>query len=216
MTAAEPPPPGLSEPLGVAVCRLSLDPVRGRIRHPMQVGIAIRAAMFAELALSGRVVGARWPEAVGDSETGAGLLDSVHTAVANRRPTGWKRWFSHVDADRDATSQQLFDSGRWRQEGRRIVDSDPGATVLDQQKIRQLLALKEPPADLQTTILTLLVGGSGGAGGRPSPRRCRKLAKDWLPPQLQTSGRSGDALLNSLIASMVAVRRVNPIPLYSR
>ena len=76
---------GGSEPLGVAVCRLSLDPVRGRVRHPIQVGVAIRAALFVELALAGRLVGARWPEAIGDSDTGAMMLDSVHSAVANRR-----------------------------------------------------------------------------------------------------------------------------------
>lgn len=203
------------EPLGVAVCRLSLDPVRGRVRHPIQVGVAIRAAMFVELALQGRVVGSRWPEAIGDSDTGAPLLDSVHTAVANRRPTAWKRWFSHVDADREATTKQLIAAGRWQLVGRRIIDSDPGATVLDQQRILQFLQRKDAPPDLQTAILTLLVGGAGGAG-RPAPRRSRKLAKTWLAPHLVTSGRAGEAALHSVLASMSAIRRANPLPFMSR
>jgi hypothetical protein len=215
MTEAAEPAAAASEPLGLAVCRLSLDPVRGRIRHQHQVGIAIRAAMFAELALSGRLVGRQWPEAVGESDTGARLLDAVHAAVSGRRPTRWKRWFSHVDADRTAATRALVESGRWRLEGRRIVDSDPGSTVLDQQTIRNLLRQAEPPADLTSVILTLLVGGCGGAG-RPAPRRTRKLARQWLPPHLLTSGRSGDAVLSSIVAATYAMRRASPIPLYYR
>ncbi|MEO6703024.1 MAG: GPP34 family phosphoprotein [Jatrophihabitantaceae bacterium] len=205
----------MSEPLGVTVCRLSLDPVRGRIRHPLQVGVAVRAGMFCELALAGRMVGAHWPEALGDPDTGQPLLDSVHAAVASRGPTRWKRWYSHVDADRDAASRQLIASGRWRLDGRRIIDTDPGSTVHDQQQIMRQLASREPPQDLAETILTLLVGAAGGAG-RPAPRRCRTLAKQWLSPQLMTSGRAGDAVLSSVIASTAAIRRANPVPLLSR
>jgi hypothetical protein len=205
----------VSEPLGLSVCRLSLDPVRGRIKHPHQAGIAIRAAMFTDLARAGRLVGRQWPEAIGESDTGSDLLDAVHAAVAGRRPTRWKRWFSHVDADRAAATRVLVDSGRWRLDGRRIVDSDPGSTVVDQQTIRAFLQAPEPPEDLTSAILTLLIGGCGGAG-RPAPRRSRKLARQWLPPHLLTSGRSGDAVLSSLIAATTAMRRANPIPLYYR
>jgi hypothetical protein len=213
--AAEPAANTVSEPLGLAVCRLSLDPVRGRIRHPHQVGIAIRAAMFTELALAGRLVGRHWPEVVGESDTGSRLLDAVHAAVAGHRPTRWRRWYSHVDADRTAAVDALVESGRWRLEGKRIVDSDPGSTVVDQQTIRHVLQQAEPPADLTSVILALLVGGSGGAG-RAAPRRTRKLARAWLPPHLLTSGRSGDAVLSSIVAATYAMRRANPIPLYYR
>jgi hypothetical protein len=204
-----------SEPLGVTVCRLSLDPARGRIRHPHQVGIAIRAGMFVELALAGRLVGRAWPEAVGESDTGANLLDAVHTAVAGRRPTRWKRWYSHVDADRNAAVKALVETGRWKLEGRRIVDADPGSTVVDQQSIRAVLLRGEPPTELADTLLTLLVGGCGGVD-RPAPRRTRKLARVWLPPHLMTAGRAGDAVLNSVVASTYAMRRANPIPLSYR
>ena len=128
-----------SEPLGVTVCRLSLDPARGRIRHPHQVGIAIRAAMFTELALAGRLVGGpgprrsasptpaptcwtrctpRWP-AAGRPGGSAGTATSTPTATA--------------------ATKALVESGRWKLEGRRIVDSDPGSTVVDQQSIRAVL-----------------------------------------------------------------------------
>lgn len=205
----------MTEPLGITVCRLSLDPARGRIRHQLQVGIAIRAAMFTELTLAGRLVGRRWPEAIGEASTGSPLLDSVHAAVANRRPTPWKRWFSHVDADREAATAQLLESGRWRAEGRRLVDTDAGSTIVEQQRVRQLVALDKPPDDLESAVLVLLLAGSGGPS-RPTPRRSRKLTKEWLTPHLTTSGRSGDATLSLLNAAFVAMRRVNPIPLLSR
>jgi hypothetical protein len=205
----------MSETLGVAVCRLSLDPVRGRIRHPWQVGIAIRAAMFAELSMAGRIVGARWPEAVGDSDLEDPMLNAVHQAVANRRRAMWKRWFSHVDADRAATTKLLVETGRWRQEGKQIVDTQADATLAEQLHIRQQLALKEPPEDLPAALLMLLVQGCGGAQ-RPAPRQTRKLVKAWLPPHLMTAGRSGDATLYSMIAAMTAIRRVNPTPFVSR
>jgi hypothetical protein len=205
----------IGEPLGVTVCRLSLDPARGRIRHPHQVGIAIRAAMFTDLALAGRLVGRAWPEALGESDTGANLHDAVHTAVAGRRPTRWRRWFNHVDADREAVVKVLVESGRWKLEGRRIIDCDPGSTVVDQQSIQAVLQRGEPPAELTDTLLTLLIHGCGGTG-RPAPRRTRKLARLWLPPHLMTSGRAGDAVLSSVVAATYAMRRANPIPLSYR
>ncbi|HJQ00227.1 MAG TPA: GPP34 family phosphoprotein [Jatrophihabitans sp.] len=204
-----------SELLGLAVCRLSLNPVRGRVRHPHQVGIAIRTAMFAELALAGRLVGRQWPEAIGESDTGSRLLDAVHSAVAGRGPTRWRRWFNHVDADLAAATDALVESGRWRLEGKRIIDCDPASTVVDQQTIRSYLNQPEPPPDLTSAILTLLVGGCGGVG-RPTPRRTRKLARQWLPPHLLTSGRSGDAVLYSILWSTYAIRRANPFPLLYR
>ncbi|MDQ1721433.1 MAG: hypothetical protein QOI26_1167, partial [Pseudonocardiales bacterium] len=94
--------PGDTEELALAVCRLSLNPARGRLRHPHQVGIAVRAALFTELAGAGRLVGIRQPEAVGESDTGNPLADALHRAVAERRPAAGKRWYSHVDADRRA------------------------------------------------------------------------------------------------------------------
>ena len=184
--------------------------------------------MFAELSLAGRVVGARWPEALGDTgevlgqdipdddqTVGAGLADNVHRAVVERRATPWKRWFNHVDADRDAATAVLIASGRWRLEGRRIIDIDAGSTVTDQQRVLALLAAPEPPADVSDAIIALLVGAAGGAG-RPTPRRCRRLAKRWLPPLLMTAGRSGDATLNCVVTGITAIRKAHPVPLLSR
>jgi hypothetical protein len=203
------------EPLGVSVCRLSLDLGRGRFRHQRQVGIAIRAAMFAELSLGGRLVGLNGPEAVGDSDTGSPLLDSVHRAVANRSTIGWRRWFNHVDADRMAATGHLLQSGVWRSQGRRIVDNTGGRTLLEQRQVALAVSADQVPPDVTEAILVLLVAAAGGTG-RPLPRRCRRLARSWLPPLLATSGRAGDAVLNSTDAALRQILRSAPVRLLAR
>ncbi len=208
--------PRQADPLALTVCRLSLDPVRGRLRRPHQVGIAVRAAIFTELAGTGRLVGSRAPEAVGDSDTGNPLPDAVHRAVAERRTTSWKRWYSHVDADRTAVTDALVAAGRWSSEAGRLVDLDPGSTVLEQQRIRQLLTARQLPQSLELALLVLLAGGHGAGPGRPAPRRSRRLVKPWLQPHLTTAGRGGDATMAAVEAALVAMRRANPIPFSNR
>jgi hypothetical protein len=208
------PQPDRREPLGVTVCRLCLDPVRGRIRHPLQVGIAIRAAMFIDLALAGRIVGSHGPEALGDSSTGNPLPDAVHRAVAAARPLAWRRWFNHVHADRTAAVDHLLATGQWRLEGRRIVDPLAAETALAQQDIRTAVRNGSAPPDLQTAILRLLVGGAGGAG-RPMPRACWKLAKAWLPPQLAGAGSHSEPVYQTVRWSLRAMRRAAPFRVLS-
>lgn len=209
--------PAGSEALGVELCRLSLDLGRSRIRHPRQVGIAIRAAIFVELALDGRVAGRNWPEALGDSDTGRPMLDAVHRAVAGRRRSiGWRHWFNHVDADRKAATARLAAAGTWSVAGRRITDHTNGRTLLDQQRVRQAAeAADGGPDDLRDAVLVLLVLASGGAG-RPMPRRARKLARAWLPPMLTTSGRAGDAVWAIMLASLRQIHRSAPVRILSR
>ncbi len=211
--------PGISgppEPLALTVCRLALDPVRGRLRHPHQVGIAVRAALFTELAGAGRLAGSHWPEAVGGSDTGDPLADALHRAVEQRRRARWKRWYSHIAADRTAATDALISSGRWRLEAGRLVDRDPAATVVEQQRIGQLLAAGQPAETLEQAVLVLLVGGFGAGTSRPAPKRSRRLAKALLRPHLRTAGAGGDAAVAALDAAFVAMRRANPVPFWSR
>ncbi len=207
---------GETEQLALAVCRLALNPARGRLRHPHHVGIAVRAALFTELAGAGRLVGIHHPEAIGPSDTGNPLPDALHRAVAGRRPTQWRRWYSHVDADRQAATDALIASGRWRLEGRRLVDADAGATVLQQQQVARLLATKEAPEDFDLALLTLLAGGCGAGSLRPGPRRSRRLAKPWLAPHLRAAEHGGDATLAALRGAFRAMRRANSVPFTSR
>ena len=207
--------PSDTEQLALAVCRLSLNPARGRVRHPHQVGIAVRAALFTDLAAGGRLVGAHHPQAVGESDTDSPLADALHRAVAGRRPTAWRRWYGHVDADRKAATAALIADGRWRSEASRLVDSDPGSTVLEQQRVIELLAAKQAPDSLEQALLVLLAGGHG-AGARPGPRRSRRLARSWLEPQLRSAGHGGDAMVAAVNAALVAMRRASTVPFLSR
>ena len=204
-----------AEPAALLVCRLGLDPVRGRIRRHTQVGIAVRAALFAELALSGRLIGGRFPHPVGESVIGQPLPDAVHAAVVARRPTPWKRWFNHVDPDREAATTALVTAGRWRVENGRIVDTAAGATVVEQQRIAQLLASRQPAEDLSLTIVAVLAAGYGVGDRRAAPRTAGRLVKSWLRPQLAASGAdpaAEEAVLASTGAALVAMRKARPVP----
>lgn len=201
------------EPLGVAICRLSLDPVRGRIRHPLQAGIAIRAGMFAELTLAGRVIGRQFPQAVGESRTGNPLPDAVHRAVANRRPTQWRRWFSHVQADRQAAIDYLVKSGRWQLDGKRIVDPQAAETVLEQQEVLRSIHAGEAPDDVETMMVRLLAAAAG-SGGRPAPVRSWRLAKVWLPQVLPEG--ANHATYFATRAGLRAIRRAATFRVFSR
>jgi hypothetical protein len=208
--------PNDTEQLALAVCRLALDPVRGKLRRPHHVGIAVRAALFTELAGAGRLVGIHHPEVVGESDTGNPLPDALHRAVASRRPAAWRRWYSHVEADRQAATDALVATGRWQLDGRRLVDRDPAATVLQQQWVAEVLAAKQAPDTLDLALLALLAGGHGAGSLRPGPRRSRRLAKPWLAPKLQTAGHGGDATLAALKGAFTAMRRANSVPFTSR
>ena len=208
--------PPETEQLALAVCRLSLNPARGRVRHPHQVGIAVRAALFTDLATTGRLVGIRWPQAVGESDTGNPLPDALHRAVAGRRPTPWRRWYGHVDADRKAATEALIAGGRWRSESGRLADEDPGGTVLQQQRVAELLAGRQAPDSLEVALLVLLAGGHGAGVARPGPRRSRRLATTWLEPHLRSAGHGGDATVAALNAAFAAMRRASTVPFLSR
>lgn len=208
-------PAAAAEPIALLVCRLGLDPVRGRVRRRLRVGIAVRAALFAELALSGRLIGSRFPYPVGESVTGRPLLDAVHAAVVARRPTPWQRWFNHVDADREAATAALVTAGRWRMADGRIVDDAAGATVIEQQRIAQVLAGRQPPDELSLTIVALLAAGYGVGDRRAAPRAAGRLVKPWLAPQLANCGADTaeqEAVLASTRAALVAMRKARPIP----
>jgi hypothetical protein len=161
----------LGEPLALTVCRLALNPDTGRIAHKKQVGIAIRGALFAELALDGRISGERMPAAIGPSETGHKLADSVHRAVAGRGVKLWRRWFSHVGADLEAATNELVRLGMWRSEGgSRYADLEPELTAMQADRVPEVLSGRVGVSSIEEVVVAVLAGGAGLRGGRPRPR----------------------------------------------
>jgi len=202
----------VSEELGLTVCRLSLDAGRGRIRHPHQAGIAIRAAVFVDLACDGRIAGMQWPEIVGEPPPAGTLAAAVYGAVAQRRRTGWRRWFNHTTADREAATRSLIAAGQWQQDGRRVLDTDQSQLVAGQLRVSQRLSAGQPPEGLTDCVLSLLAGGAGLGGNRPVPRAARKLAKTWLPPLTAGNGNVGVTVQAVVDAALLAMRRASSVP----
>ncbi len=181
--------------LGLVVCRLALDPTSGRIRHRTEVGIAIRAALFNQLLLQGRLTGGRWPEPVGESTSGDRLGDSVHRAVSERRTLLWKRWFNHVAADVEAATTELVRLELWRpRPGGGFVDAEPGLILEQATRIQSLIshtpggtgggfdAASSTAAEaIADAAVALLATGAGPLGGRPQPKLATKKFDEVIP-----------------------------------
>ena len=208
MTGSEPTAdrdvaPGYS--LGLTVCRLALDQTSGRIRHPGRVGIAIRGALFAELALAGRVTGFRSPRAIGESELTGEPADSLHRAIAERRSHQFKRWFSYTKVDVEAALRALArhelivatDNGGWR-------DTEPGLVAEQILKVSDLTQLEA--LSTEEAVVALLATAAGLAGGRPRPRAALAAAGRLLPPTSALDERQVTTR-GAVLGSLRAIRR---------
>lgn len=204
-------PPGYA--LGLTVCRLALDQTSGRIRHAARVGIAIRGALFAELALAGRLTGSHVPRAVGESELSGEPADSLHRAVAERRSHQFKRWFSYTRADADAALRALArhelivptDNGGWR-------DAQPGLVAEQIVKVSDLAALEA--LTTEEAVVALLATAAGLAGGSPRPRAALSAAGRLLPPISALDERQVTTRA-AVLSSLRAIRRQGGIRLLS-
>lgn len=209
--AAEGVPAGYG--LGLTVCRLALDQASGRIRHAGRVGIAIRGALFAELALAGRLTGSHVPRAVGDSALTGEPADSLHRAVAAGRSHQFRRWFSYTKADVDAALRALArhelivptDSGGWR-------DTQPGLVAEQILKVSDLTKLEA--LSTEEAVVALLATAAGLAGGNPRPRTALSAAGRLLPPISALDERQVTAR-TAVLASLRAIRRQGGIRLLS-
>jgi hypothetical protein len=197
------------ESLGLTVCRLGLDPDSGRIRNRVQVGMAIRGALFVELALSDRLTGAKAPRAIGESGTGGGLADAVHAAVADRRLTRWKRWFSHTGADVDAAVSALVNAGSWRSERPgRYIDNQAELTAAQAEQVNLLLisSAMVVPGGVEDAVVALLAGGAGLFGGRARPRTQLTQLDRLLVPRLPAAESQRQPIQSAVRHSLRAMR----------
>lgn len=193
--------------LALTVCRLALEPTSGRIRHTGRVGIAVRGALFAELALAGRLIGIRAPRALDASDVTGEPADSLHKAVVAHRIKPYKRWFSHTTVDVEAALRALArhqlitpaEHGGWR-------DIDPGLVAEQSVQASQLVAMTptqglgrtffgrarlagpasarpdRPSVPTEDAVVALLATGAGLGGGRPRPRAALASLNGLLPP----------------------------------
>jgi hypothetical protein len=205
--------PAVPDPVGsmaITVCRLAIDPHHGRLNHRNRVGIAVRGALFAELALTQRLRGERLPRAIGDSERTGELADSLHRAVAQRPATNFKRWFSHTGADVEAALRTLRKQELVRSdEAGQLRDADPGLAAEQALRINELLALSsaKQAVPIEDAVVALLATGAGIAGGRPRPRLALARLDQLLPPVTEDVHDGRASARAAVRQSLIAVRR---------
>jgi hypothetical protein len=192
---------------------LAHDPDKGRVRVGTNLGAMVRAAVLADLYLSGHltevngraVVGARQPCA---DPVLATLLDEV----AGSRPRKWQSW---VDRRQHATvvavRRQLADGGWVRLEPYRILGIFPSTkvTLRDPRVRKELLgrvraALKDPIGRVDAADAALVTVVAAGDLGLVLDRRARREAKRRLQELADLSGPIGPALRKSIAASAAA------------
>jgi len=210
-------PAAHADSLALTVCRLGLDPASGRLRNRGQLGVAIRGALFVELALADRLTGVRLPRAVGASDSGSRMPDAVHRALGGRGLTPWKRWFSHTTADLDTAAAELVRAGVWRAEPRgRFFDNQAGFTLAQGERVDRFLSAAAVPAELDDAVVALLIGGAGLFGSKPRPRRQLASVDEMLRPLLGNDVSQPETVRAAVRASLRAMRGRGRLPLSSR
>jgi Golgi phosphoprotein 3 (GPP34) len=193
--------------------RLARDPRTGRLRHPSALDVGLRASLFADLVLSGRVISEeRAPLPTPADPTGDAFLDALRDAVAARPRVAWLRWFRHVHSDRGAIVSELVAQGRWTPTGGRLRPTyrdDAHAEIVELSRhVAAVAEQRRTPDDGYQVILAIIATLCGAVGGRPRPRALRRE----LRPLLDYFGVPEDpirrALQANLTATSIAIRRV--------
>jgi hypothetical protein len=178
---------------------IARDPRSGRLRHPGALDIGLRAALFTDLALAGRLVdrhGAPFVESPAPS--GDLVLDAVERAVWRRPDISWWRWFRHVRADRDVLLAELIDNGRWAPGPAGYLDRKPGAAAELAHAVHEVARLRVSPTDARQAMLAALSAMCGSVEGRARPRALRRELRP-----LVESGKHGDELGAAVLAPVL-------------
>lgn len=167
--------------IAVDLLRLARDPATGRLRYRASLDVALRAALFAELALNGKVVDeANAPNLASDEPAGDRIFDAISRTVAGRRNVTWRRWFRHVGGDRTALCGELVEAGRWeRKPGLRVAftDAQPEAAQALGYELDRVVTFDRAPANSREAVLALLAVACGAIGRRPRPAAVRRELK---------------------------------------
>ena len=167
--------------IAVDLLRMARDPATGRIRHRSALDISLRAALFAELALNGKIVDEINAPALTSGElTGDRIFDAILRTVQERPTVTWRRWFRHVSVDRAALCAELVDAGRWeptRGWPAAFSDAEPEEAQAMAFEIQRVARFDRTPRDSREAVLTLLAIASGAVGRRPRPVAVRRELK---------------------------------------
>ena len=145
---------------GGSLPRRGLRQRRGNARR---LDVALRAALFCDLALSGALTGVTAPVVTG-SRSPDRILGAVASAVARRPDVPWVRWFTHLRDDRTVLVDRLVGSGQWSAgSGARFVETAPDAAERAFARIYTVSELVSAPAEPRETALGYLFALSGPA-----------------------------------------------------
>ena len=191
---------------------IARDPLTGRLRHPTVLDAGLRASLFADLILAGRIVSdGLGPVAADTPSSGDRILDAVHRAVVRRSGVGWSRWYRHVRIDRHALTAELVEQGRWQSEGSRLrprfSDSTPDVTLDEAQHTAAILDSRGLPRDSADAVLAVVAALCGALGGPPRPRALRGDLLHLLDAVGETTDPVRRAVQNALVGATVAMRR---------
>jgi hypothetical protein len=176
--------------LATQLLRVARDPASGRLHNPGPLASGLRAALFTDLILTGRVREAgRGPYADEPADSGDRILDAVQRAVARRPDVAWWRWFRHVRVDRVALVDELVQAGRWTAHhggrGAAYEDRDADEALARAETLRRVVAGELAPADSRQAVLAMLTVMCGSIDQRPHPRSVRlRASRDGGGPAL--------------------------------
>lgn len=180
--------------IATSLLRAGLDPRTGRWSRPRSLGIGLRAALLADLALAGAIRDDDRAPSVSGPAPADPLLAAVHRAIAARPRVAWRRWYRHVEADRRALTDELIEQHRWsvrpsHRMRRRFTDQDGAAAAALGQRAVAVGAGEAAATDPSEAVLGLLVALTGAVSGRRQPvRNISGQLAHW--PQIDQQART--------------------------
>lgn len=197
--------------LATRLLLIARDPASGRLRRAGALDVGLRAALFTDLLLAGRITEQRGAPYAPDAEQSEDrILDAVQRAVASRPGVPWWRWFRHVRADRDALVDDLMGAGRWTEDGAvppRFRDERADDAVALGQSMLDLSQLRKAPVDNGDAVLAALTVMCGSIAGRPRPRALRRELDPLLEPVVRSNATGAAAVPRMLRGAAMRIRR---------